>query len=275
MKKFLKRIILYFLFFSMILLLYLQFYKFKIYNMQEEYIKYMNYQNEKNIVLGSSHARYITPFGFFNFASGSQTLDLSYLILNDLLEKTKIDSLILVISPFHFQMTQENNSIYFVLYRYPQYKCTLLERFLFDPEKLGPLINFFPKKRTSSFNKITQKDFLSRKTHIGDGSFVGKDFFDKIVDKSIENDINLTVLIPPYLDEYLEIINTKNYFKSSIDYIKELENNNKLNFIDLRTFFKSKTNSYVFFSDPDHMTKNSGRIVSKHLDSLFKTIDYN
>jgi hypothetical protein len=275
MNRFIKKIFLYSFFFTLIILVYGQFYEFKIHQKREEFIKYTEYKNEKKIVLGSSHSRNITPYGFYNFGSGSQTLDLSLLVLNDLLQKSKIDSILLVISPFHFQKIQVKNSEFFIKYNYPQYRTHNVERFLFDREKKSRIIELFQHKKTLSTNKPTQKDFLSKKGHIGDGLFAGKFYFDEIVNQSIKYNIELIVLIPPYLDEYLEIINTKNYFDSSIEYINELDKKGKVRFIDLRDFFRDHKNPYSFFQDADHITKKSGEIVSKHIDSLFKTIDLN
>lgn len=67
---------------------------------KDEYIKYFSYEGQKNIVLGSSHSMEITPSSFFNFGSGSQTLDTSEIILLDIIKRDSLENVILVISPF-------------------------------------------------------------------------------------------------------------------------------------------------------------------------------
>jgi hypothetical protein len=275
MTEFLKKIFLYSFLFSLVIIVYSKFYELKIYEKKEEFVKFIKYKNENNIVLGSSHSKDITPYGFYNFGSGSQTLDLSLIVLNDLLQKSKIDTILLVISPFHFQHIQKKNSEFYIKNNYPQYKVNIIERFLFDIEKKSRIIELFQNKKTFSINKPTQKDFLLRRHHIGDGLFAGKIFFDEIVNQSIKNNIELIVLIPPYLDGYLEVINKKKYFESSIKYIENRQKEGAVRFIDLRNFFKEKKKPYSFFKDADHLTKKSGEIVSKHIDSLFKTISLN
>ena len=149
MKIFLLNLIRFGFIMALVLSCIINFYDYNIYRKKDEYVKYKSYNYEKNIVLGSSHSMTIIPNRYFNFGSGSQTLDTSEMILLDVLSKTVVENVILVISPFSFHVDQNNYSK--LLQNYPQTKENIIARFFKDNSKLNIIEARIKSKITKNF----------------------------------------------------------------------------------------------------------------------------
>lgn len=266
MNLFLTNLAKYGLIIMIITLLLILFYDTQIFQQKVEYKKFYAYAGEKKIVLGSSHSSSITPDGFYNFGSGSQTLDTSEMILRNCLNKTSLDSLILVISPFsmHFDQIQYSN----LLQNYPQTNQNIIIRFFKDNTKLRVIQNWIKFKifNISDFNPLekTPASFSKRAKqsihHINlNTTLDGLDNFNNIIELCSANDIDLKVIIPPYTEEYLNFINSWGIWKSDLDLLNSTE---LLNVVDLQEYFHNEDDIYQFFLDPDHLNEKGGEIIS-------------
>ena len=258
MKLFLKKI---FVFSSLIFLMLIVnvflWDKF-IYQQGEEFTKKYLYKNQSKIILGASHGRDLNIKNFYNFCSGSQTLDLSYLIINDLIESNnEIDEIILTISPFSFDKTSKNKG-FFVRNNYPQTKDNILFRYFKDNEKLYRILNLFKDK-----TKSKDKNIKWRKHHLGDGSNSGKFFLDSILSVSKRFNVKLNFVIPPYTKEYLRFIESNNFWDSNKKTLKDLDSLNNIDFYDFSDYFNKSKDYWQYFNDLDHMTIEAGHELSE------------
>jgi|TARA_B110001452_G_C15241025_1_gene429662 hypothetical protein len=269
MNLFLIRVAKYGLIAMIMTLLLVLFYDIQIFQQKDEYKKFYSYSCEKKIVLGSSHSMPIKPDGFYNFGSGSQTLDTSEMILRDCLNKTTLDNLILVISPFsmHFDQIHYSN----LLQNFPQTNENIIIRFFKDNTKLLVIQNWIKFKifNISDFNPLekTHASFSNRAKrsiqHINlNTEFDGLDNFDNIIQLCSENDIDLKVIIPPYTEEYLNFINSWGFWKSDLDLLKARE---LINVVDIQEYFHNEDNIYQFFLDPDHLNEKGEEIINDFL----------
>lgn len=272
MKKFISETI----FFSLLILILFSgiiiFYDKFIFKQREEYKNYFNYKGERKIVLGASHSRYIVPKDFYFFGSGSQTLDISELIIRDILKKNELDTILLVLSPFSFQLNQ-NNTYSRVIENYPQYEQSLALRFFNDTKKVQWFFNIIRKSKNNFYNLFNKNkiDLKPLIPHIGDGTFSGQPHFNEILKLSKKYDFDVVILIPPFLNEYIDLINTKNYWKKSLLFLKnESIKSNNVKLINLSDFFNEKKNIYQYFKDTDHITKESGAVISNYLNEFIK-----
>lgn len=273
MKLFLKKI---FVFSSLIFLMSIinvfLWDKF-IYQQGEEFTKKYLYKNQSKIILGASHGRHLNIKNFYNFCSGSQTLDLSYLIINDLIESNnKIDEIILTISPFSFDKTSKNKS-FNVRNNYPQTKDNVFFRYFKDNEKLSRIFKLF-KDKTKTKTKSKDKNTKWRKHHLGDGSNSGKYFLDSILSVTKKFNIKLNVVITPYTKEYLRFIESNSFWDSDKKKLKNLDRLNQINFYDFSEYFNQRKDYWKYFYDLDHMTFESGQelsvVITNNINEGFK-----
>lgn len=81
---------------------------------------------------------------FYNSGSGSQTLETSEMILRDCINKTSLDNLILVVSPFSMHYDQINYIN--LIQNFPQTNENISIRFFKDNTKLLAIQNWIKSK---------------------------------------------------------------------------------------------------------------------------------
>ena len=260
MKFFLKKLFVFSFFILSMIFINIFLWNKLIFQKGEEFTKSYQYNNQSKIILGASHGRHLNIKNFYNFCSGSQTLDLSYLIINDLSKNNnKIDEIILIISPFSFDKTSRNKQ-FNVRNNYPQTNDNLLFRFFKDNEKLSRILNLFKDKiKTNS----KDKNIKWRKHHLGDGSNSGKFFLDSILSFSKRFNVKLNFVIPPYTKDYLRFIESNNFWDSNKKTLKNLDSLNYINFYDFSDYFNQRRDYWQYFQDLDHMTIESGQELSE------------
>lgn len=264
----------------------------------ESFEKFSSKENPINIVIGSSYVATINKEGlnsnWTTFSSAGMNVYESYKFLKYYVNKTKIDTILLGISPIDFSENisigvRTGNSFYFGIdnnnvldlkSRLQKVKDNIFK--LKIPNKLElnlDTLNINPKFSISNIDSIEDSSYI-------DGMFIyyfvkwfknvkelpNLDNFNLFYSLAKKNNITLICYFSPktiYWTEGLKMYGLELTWKNIKDSLQEKD----LIIFDLESHFKDNT-PYKFFTNADHLSPMSVPIITNLIKQKLKQLSY-